>query len=192
MIDWINKRAFVAKRAASVCSGTFLLGTAGLLNKRVVTTHWAGSRELQSRFPEALVESDRLFHRDGAQSQFSTPLHLQTEGGDRRLVDLIPWIQNNIHYALTVSQIAHKFNLSERSLHRLCTGAFGFGPGRLVTELRLERARELLQQPHTPIKKIARDTGFSSTAALSKAFCQKYGVAPSHYRSRFSQPAQMT
>jgi transcriptional regulator GlxA family with amidase domain len=54
-----------ARRTASVCTGAFILGEAGLLEGRRVTTHWFYARELQKQFPDAHVEEDRIFIIDG-------------------------------------------------------------------------------------------------------------------------------
>ena len=61
------RRAFpVCRRVSSICTGAFILGEAGLLDGRRATTHWAYARELQSRFPKARVEEDRIFIIDGS------------------------------------------------------------------------------------------------------------------------------
>jgi transcriptional regulator GlxA family with amidase domain len=53
------------RRIASVCSGAYLLATAGLLDGRRATTHWRRSRDFARRFPEVRVEEDRIFTQDG-------------------------------------------------------------------------------------------------------------------------------
>lgn len=53
-------------RVASLCSGAFVLGVAGLLDGRRVTTHWLWADELRARCPRALVEPNTLFCDDGA------------------------------------------------------------------------------------------------------------------------------
>lgn len=63
---WIAARAARARRTASVCSGAFLLGAAGLLAGRRVATHWRWCAELARRHPEARVEAEPIFLRDGA------------------------------------------------------------------------------------------------------------------------------
>ncbi len=48
----------------SVCSGSFLLGEAGLLDGRTCTTHWMHTDELRRQFPLATVDPDVLFVED--------------------------------------------------------------------------------------------------------------------------------
>lgn len=54
-----------SRRVASVCTGAFVLGEAGLLDGRRVTTHWFHARDLQQRYPLAHVEEDRIYIIDG-------------------------------------------------------------------------------------------------------------------------------
>jgi transcriptional regulator GlxA family with amidase domain len=65
VVRWIRKAAEEAAHICSVCTGTFVLGEAGLLDGRECTTHWKRVRELQERYPRARVLSDRLFVTDG-------------------------------------------------------------------------------------------------------------------------------
>ncbi|MEE2034553.1 GlxA family transcriptional regulator [Rhodococcus chondri] len=51
-------------RVASMCSGAFVLGAAGLLDGRRCTTHWMHTAELAARFPRALVDPDVLYVDD--------------------------------------------------------------------------------------------------------------------------------
>ena len=53
------------RRTCSVCSGSFLLAAAGLLEGRRATTHWRRSEALARAFPNVRVEADRIFIRDG-------------------------------------------------------------------------------------------------------------------------------
>lgn len=52
-------------RLCSVCSGTFLLAAAGLLEGRRVTTHWRWAEMLADLFPQVRVEPDAIHVRDG-------------------------------------------------------------------------------------------------------------------------------
>ena len=61
----LRAAAKLARRTASVCTGTFLLGEAGLIDGRRVTTHWMFAHALQEQFPAAQVDADRIFINDG-------------------------------------------------------------------------------------------------------------------------------
>jgi len=64
-LDRLRAASRLARRTASVCTGTFLLGEAGLIDGRHVTTHWLFAQALQQQFPAAHVDADRIFINDG-------------------------------------------------------------------------------------------------------------------------------
>lgn len=64
-LRWIAARARHARRVASVCTGAFALAAAGLLDGRRATTHWASAAELARRHPQARVDPEPIFVRDG-------------------------------------------------------------------------------------------------------------------------------
>jgi transcriptional regulator GlxA family with amidase domain len=53
-------------RTASICTGAFVLGAAGLLDGKRATTHWKVAHELAARCPASRVEPDAIYVRDGA------------------------------------------------------------------------------------------------------------------------------
>ena len=61
----IIRLAARARRVASVCTGAFLLASAGLLMGRRATTHWKFAAELQARAPDTRVDADAIFITDG-------------------------------------------------------------------------------------------------------------------------------
>ncbi|MBC3347563.1 helix-turn-helix domain-containing protein [Pseudomonas sp. SWRI196] len=61
LVQWLQKAAVKARRTASVCSGTFLLAQAGLLNGRRAATHWAMCEMLKTGFPLIEVDLDAIF-----------------------------------------------------------------------------------------------------------------------------------
>jgi transcriptional regulator GlxA family with amidase domain len=65
LVRWIKARAAAARRVASVCSGAFLLATAGLLDGRRAATHWSRCREFAERFPKVRLAPDPIFVQDG-------------------------------------------------------------------------------------------------------------------------------
>ncbi|SCX24384.1 Isonitrile hydratase [Agrobacterium sp. DSM 25558] len=65
LLAWVKDRAATARRTASVCSGAFLLATAGLLDGKRAVTHWHRCREFKEKFPLVRLEPDPIFIRDG-------------------------------------------------------------------------------------------------------------------------------
>ena len=61
----VRELAATARRMVSVCSGTFVLAAAGLLDGKRATTHWARGRQLAERFPAVDVDTDPIWTRDG-------------------------------------------------------------------------------------------------------------------------------
>jgi transcriptional regulator GlxA family with amidase domain len=54
------------RRIASVCSGSFALGAAGLLSGKRATTHWRHAQLMQRLLPDCRVEPDHIWIKDGA------------------------------------------------------------------------------------------------------------------------------
>ena len=78
-------------------------------------------------------------------------------------------------------EVAETLHLSERSLHRkLANQSMSYG--QILDNVRLRRARELLDTSNLPLAEVADRLGFSETASLSRFFRRVSGVSPSAYR----------
>ncbi|MGZ8361782.1 MAG: GlxA family transcriptional regulator, partial [Allosphingosinicella sp.] len=66
LVDWVVRQSKLARRTASICTGTFLLAAGGLLDGREATTHWAYCGRLAEAAPACRVTADAIFVRDGA------------------------------------------------------------------------------------------------------------------------------
>ncbi len=66
MLDWLRTRAFEVEVLSSVCTGSMLLGFAGLLNGHHATTHWRSLDWMRESFPSVSVEYDKHVVEDGA------------------------------------------------------------------------------------------------------------------------------
>lgn len=65
LLDWLRGAVEKSSRYGSICNGAFLLGHAGLLDGRTVTTHWNDAAKLAAMFPLARIDADRIFVQDG-------------------------------------------------------------------------------------------------------------------------------
>lgn len=79
VLAWVRDQAPRVRRLASVCSGTYVLAAAGLLDGRRAVTHWSECERLARLFPRVTVDKDPIFIRDG---------HVYTSAGVTAGMDL--------------------------------------------------------------------------------------------------------
>lgn len=65
MLGWLRTRAAEAETVTAVCTGSMLLGFAGLLNGLHATTHWRSLDWMRDSFSSVTVEYDKHFVEDG-------------------------------------------------------------------------------------------------------------------------------
>ncbi len=121
--------------------------------------------------------------RPGGQAQFSAALSLQT--ADERFGELHEWMRARLAGDLSLSALALKAGMSERSFSRHYLDATGTTPARAVEHLRVDAARRLLSETRQPVNRIARRCGFGSEETMRRSFLRLLAVAPQNYRSRF-------
>jgi transcriptional regulator GlxA family with amidase domain len=62
---WLKGRHQNGTIMCSVCAGAFLLADTGMVSGRTITTHWQHGQEFRDRFPETMLDTDRLIIDDG-------------------------------------------------------------------------------------------------------------------------------
>jgi transcriptional regulator GlxA family with amidase domain len=75
--------------------------------------------------------------------------------------------------------------MSPRNFARFFRREVGMTPAAYVEQLRVERARQLLEDGGDPIDRISAQCGFGTPETMRRAFGRRVGVAPAEYRARF-------
>jgi AraC family transcriptional activator FtrA len=65
VLEAVSSAATAGARMVSLCAGAFVLGQAGVLDGRKVTTHWALADEFRSAFPEVDLVEHAMYVDDG-------------------------------------------------------------------------------------------------------------------------------
>ena len=125
--------------------------------------------------------------RPGGQSQFSVQLAHQS--AERQpLRELQAWIAEHPDADLSVPALAGRMHLSERQLGRVFRRELGTTPADYVEQVRVERARTLLETldaQEARLESVARRSGFAGAEVMRRAFQRRLGTSPSEYRERF-------
>jgi transcriptional regulator GlxA family with amidase domain len=119
--------------------------------------------------------------RPGYQSQFSQVLQAQTNA-DGHFSELVMWLQEHLDTAIRVADMAQQCGMSERNFHRKFTDKLGITPAKFLENLRLERAKILLEANLAP-KVVAQKIGFQSESAFRSAFRSQFGITPNLHRT---------
>ena len=65
VLAWLRKVSPHVERIGSICTGAFLLASAGLLDGKRAATHWKWAGELACRYKKTNVDPEPIFIRDG-------------------------------------------------------------------------------------------------------------------------------
>ncbi|SEG82770.1 Transcriptional regulator GlxA family, contains an amidase domain and an AraC-type DNA-binding HTH domain [Actinacidiphila yanglinensis] len=99
LVDAVRAAHAAGARVASLCTGAFVLGAAGLLDGRRATTHWAHTRELARRHPAAAVDPDVLYVDNG---------DVLTSAGKAAAMDLCLHLVRLDHGAAIANKVARR------------------------------------------------------------------------------------
>jgi transcriptional regulator GlxA family with amidase domain len=94
LVEWLQRVAPRVQRMVTLCSGSFFLAAAGLLDGRRAATHWSVAQELQRRHPAVRVDADAIYVRDG---------HYWTSAGVTAGIDLaLAVVEQDFGHALAL------------------------------------------------------------------------------------------
>jgi transcriptional regulator GlxA family with amidase domain len=60
LVDWIAEQYKEGAEVASMCTGTFMLASAGLLDGKNCSTHWSAADTFRAMFPKVNLQADKL------------------------------------------------------------------------------------------------------------------------------------
>lgn len=81
-----------------------------------------------------------------------------------------------------VDQLCRKMAMSHSQLHRKLSALTGFPATKFIRYVRLNKAKELLQNPALSITAVAYDTGFNDPSYFGRVFKQEFGMTPQEWR----------
>jgi transcriptional regulator GlxA family with amidase domain len=93
-----------------------------------------------------------------------------------RLISIVEANLNNEQFG--VSELAERMRLNRSYVHRKLKSITNKSVSEFIREIRLQKAKELLEQGTDNISEVAYSVGFSSPSYFSKCFHDFYGYSP--------------
>ena len=165
----VSEDIFVIDRNRYTCAG-------GMAASDMMLSFINGDHgyELAAAVSEALV-CERIRGEDDHQRM---ALRLRLAVSQPRLLSSIGVMSENIEAPLSQTELAREIGLSTRQLERLFLKYLNCTPSRYYLDMRLNRARALLQQTCMSVTNVALATGFVSASHFSKSYRVQFGHAP--------------
>ncbi len=125
-----------------------------------------------------------FLRRPGGQAQFSSHISAPATRPGLREVQL--WMADHLDADLRVEALAERASMSPRNFARAFRRETGVTPAAYVETLRLERARQLLEEAAgESIDAVALRSGFGTPETMRRTFARRLAVSPAEYRQRF-------
>ncbi|MBM7622856.1 response regulator transcription factor [Sporohalobacter salinus] len=96
----------------------------------------------------------------------------------------INYIQKNFNQDLTLEEVAKEVHLNSSYLSHIFKEETGSGFNDYLTEIRLDKAQELLRNSNQNITTIANQVGYKNANYFSQVFKKEFNLTPTEYRKK--------
>jgi len=104
--------------------------------------------------------------------------------GDSVIVKAQKLCSEQLYSSITIMQLAEHCHLSPRTLLRRFKLATGYSPKQYIIQLRVEKAKQLMELEKISIEEIGYKLGYTDTSNFIKIFKKVVGVTPAEFQSR--------
>ena len=102
------------------------------------------------------------------------------------LVDLMDYIRDNYSKDITLDDVSRVANISPYYFSKLFKEATGENFIEYLTNVRIEKAKELLEKAELSMKEICAMCGYSDPNYFSRTFKKNVGLTPTEYKEKCS------
>lgn len=101
---------------------------------------------------------------------------------NKKLVQVIKAMETHLEDLLSAQDLASGIGVTRRQMERLFQTHLGTSPAQFYLVLRLERARQLLEQTEMGVMAVGLACGFGASSHFSRAYKLHFGVSPTRDR----------
>lgn len=118
------------------------------------------------------------------QKMWQSGLILENDANGTNTIEkeMITYIRQNYTKEISLREFGSQFHLSEKYISRYFKEHFHITLSKYINHLRLEHARQLLQESTVPVTEVALQSGFQNVSYFIRCFKKMYGVSPLKYR----------
>ena len=98
---------------------------------------------------------------------------------------IVEFMKTNLHRQLTLDEIGGLVGLSHSRVENLFKAELGRAPIRYHKEMRLEKAREFLENTFLNVKQVRLEVGYPDPRRFFRDFKKHFGLTPLQYRARY-------
>lgn len=106
-----------------------------------------------------------------------------TNGRNTVEKEMVSYIQQNYTGKISLKEFGEQFHLSEKYISRYFKEHFHITLSQYVTYLRLEHAKQLLQDTDIPVTEVAMQSGYQNVSYFIRSFKKTYEISPLKYRN---------
>ena len=110
---------------------------------------------------------------------------IENDTSGRNIVEkeMVSYIQQNFTGKISLKEFGEQFHLSEKYISRYFKEHFHITLSQYITYLRLENAKQLLQDTDLSVTETAMQSGYQNVSYFIRSFKKAYGISPLKYRN---------
>jgi transcriptional regulator GlxA family with amidase domain len=143
--------------------------------------------------PTVMIETGKFLLVDpsGREQRHYSSFAPRLTHGDEPILRVQHWLQERAERPVSVSDMARRAGMEDRTFLRRFKAATGMKPVEYMQNVRVGKARELLEFTRRSIDQIAWAVGYEDATAFRRVFHRITGLSPGEYRHRFSSGADL-
>ena len=175
LINWLTKQYKHGAEIASMCAGSFMLASTGLLAGKTCSTHWALSENFRQLFPEVNLQTDQLITDENG---------IYTNGGAYSFLHLLMYLVEKCYDRQTAIHCAKYFQID---LDRNMQAVFSiFNGHKKHNDEEILMAQKFIEENYEQkisIEKLSADHGIGRRN-FDRRFIKATGLTPLDYLQR--------
>lgn len=156
--------------------------TAKELCEQLIEIHMAKTDESESKIAAQI--KTKVILLQFILEMWEKGLVIENDTNGRNIVEkeMVSYIQQNFTGKISLKEFGEQFHLSEKYISRYFKEHFHITLSQYITYLRLEHAKQLLQDTDMPVTEVALQSGYQNVSYFIRSFKKAYAVSPLKYR----------